>query len=490
MKNFKINIKQIGWVLLLSMIFSTSCKDFLVEDPQNVVAQTNYYSNEQDAIAAVNSIYAWLGSYDFTYGNTAGVYHSTFWVAQGLASDEMNNNQIGASYLDQFATFSFNSENSAVLEMWQMHYKTIFTANIAIARIPGIDMDETLRTRLVNEAKFIRALLYFNLVRMFDKVPLLLEENPPLEPEAASADDIYAQIIKDLTDAENLPASYPAGNGKGRATSGAAKALLAKVYLTMGEYQKCADMTQEVITSEQYALWDNFADVFKISSRNGKEAIFSVSFGDGDGAISFWEVGQFNVRLLPAELSREYSNISNTQGWQVATQNLYDSYSAGDSRKAVTFMTQFANPDGSTTTLDKIYFQKYWDKEADPNAGGSFNDFPVLRYADVLLMNAEANAQLGNFGDANTNLNKVRNRANLTSVDITNKDDFEQEIISERRKEFACEGQRWFDLVRTNTLAEKVQAAKGITPGSDYNLFPIPLRERDLNPNLPQNPGF
>ncbi len=491
MRNNKMkNIKNFCWVLVLISLLLTSCKDFLKEDPQNVVAQNNYYSNEEDAISAVNSIYAWLGSYDFTYGNTAGIYHSTFWVTQGLASDEMNNNQVGSPDLDQLATFSFNSENSQILEIWKMHYKVIFTANIAIARIPKIDMDETMRTRLVNEAKFIRALLYFNLVRMFDKVPLLVNENEPLKPEVSSSNLIYDQIIQDLKDAENLPESYTAGNGKGRATSGAAKSLLAKVYLTLGEFQKTADKAFEVINSSQYELWSDFADVMKLSSRNGKEVVFSVGFGDGDGAISFWEVGQFNVRLLPAELTKEIPEITNTQGWQVATQDLYNSFSSDDSRKAVTFMTQFSKPDGSVVKLDKIYFQKYWDKAADPTAGGSKNDFPVIRYSDVLLMYAEANAQLGDISTANEYLNKVRNRANLSSVSLASKDELLEAILLERRKEFACEGQRWFDLVRTNKLASKVQEAKGITPNSDFNLFPIPLRERDLNANLPQNPGY
>jgi hypothetical protein len=194
--------------------------------------------------------------------------------------------------------------------------------------------------------------------------------------------------------------------------------------------------------------------------------------------------------LLPAELSNEISDISNTHGWQVATSDLHDSFSDEDNRKGETFMTEFTKPDGSVITLDKVYFQKYWDQESEPKGGDSFNDFPVLRYADVLLMYAEANAGLNNFSLANDYLNMVRNRAGLTDVDITGKDEFFETVLSERRKEFACEGQRWFDLIRTGTLAQKVQQAKGITPGTDYNLFPIPLRERDLNKNLPQNPGF
>lgn len=489
MKNSYKAIKSLIGVLFIGATLF-SCKDFLVEDPKDRVALSNYYTTEADAVSAVNSVYAWLGAYDFTYGNTAGIYHSTFWVAQGLASDEMNNNQLGTPNQDQLATFTHNSENSSVLEIWMIHYKNIFTANIAIERIPGIDMDETLKERLVDEAKFIRGLLYFNMVRLYNEVPLLLSEEAPLTPEVATSDEIYAQIIQDLTDAENLPASYPVGSGLGRATSGAAKALLAKVYLTRGEYQKSADKALEVINSNQYQLWENYADVFKLSSRNGKEAIFSVGFGDGDGAISFWEVGQFNVRLLPAELSQEVTGVTNTQGWQVATPHLFNSFASGDERRDVTFMTQINKPDGSVVRLNKIYFRKYWDEAADPTAGGSKNDFPVIRYSDVLLMYAEANAQLGNTAVANTYLNMVRNRAELPSVELSSKETLLEAILLERRKEFAAEGQRWFDLVRTGKLAEKVNEAKGITPGSDYYLFPIPLRERDLNPNLPQNTGY
>lgn len=489
MKNITNKIRLFSCILFIVFV-STSCEDFLEEDPKDRVAITNYYETEDDAISAVNSIYAWLGSYDLAFGNTAGIYHSTFWVTAGLASDEMNNNQVGQPQLDQLATFGYNSENAAVLEMWQIHYKAINTANIAIGRIPDIDMDLNLKDRLVNEAKFLRGLLYFNLVRMFGNVPLLTQETEPLNPESVPSEDIYTQIILDLEAAEALPISYPKGNGLGRATSGAAKALLAKVYLTQGKYQDCVNKAKEVITSNHYDLWDNYSDVFKLANRNGKEAIFSVGFGDAGGAISFWEVGQFNVRLLPAELTQEIPEISNTQGWQVATDYLYNSYDVTDTRREATFMLNFNKKDGTIINLDKIYFQKYWDKDADPTASGSSNDFPVLRYADVLLMYAEACAQVNEFTDANKYLNIVRKRAGLSDLNITNTNDFANVILCERYKEFACEGQRWFDLVRTKQLTSKVNAAKGINPGEKFNLFPIPLRERDLNSNLPQNQGY
>ena len=482
-------------IILAAIITLSSCKKFLEEEPKNVVAVTNYYQNENDAIAAVNAIYSYLNS--TSTGSTAGVYHSTFWVIAGCASDEMINKNVFQPDIDQISKFSTTPNASSLEETWMMHYKAITLANIAIARIPAIEMDPTLRTRLINEAHFLRGLLYFDMVRLFGSIPLVLEEQEPLTPPAASVEDIYTQIIADLTAAEDLPDSYTPGDGRGRATKGAAKSILAKVYLTQQNWQACADKCKEVINSNQYALWDDFADVFKLSSRGGKEAIFSVGFGDAGGAISFWEVGQFNVRLLPPALSVD--GVENAQGWQVPTQNLYNDYDAQDRRRDVTYITQVYNPDGTITTIDP-YIRKYWDSTAEPKGNGSANDYPVIRYADVLLMYAEAENELGNTPEALTYINMIRKRARWdgniersTTPDYVglSQTDFRAAVLNERRLEFVAEGQRWFDLVRTKTLETLVPIAKpGITPQAKHNLFPIPQRELDLNPNLKQNTGY
>src|SRR5882757_1965134 len=172
------------WLLSSLLLLSlSSCKKFLKEDPKNVVAITNYYTTEQDAISAVNSIYAYLNSTGT--GSTAGVYHSSFWITAGLSSDEMQNQQLAAPDLDQLATFTYGSQNGTLQEIWTMHYKAITLANIAIGRIPGITMNTALRSRLVGEAKFLRGLLYFNLVRIFGHIPLVLTEDAPLTPDVA-----------------------------------------------------------------------------------------------------------------------------------------------------------------------------------------------------------------------------------------------------------------------------------------------------------------
>lgn len=487
-------INYIGALLLLAICF-TSCKKFLEEDPQHQVTITNYYKNETDAISAVNSIYSYLNS--TSTGSTAGIYHSTFWVTAGLASDELENNQLGSPQLDALATFTHVPQNAALEEVWAMHYKTITIANIAINRIPQIEMNAALRSRLIGEAKFLRALMYFNLVRMFGEIPLLVEENAPLTPETADVDAIYTQIINDLTDAVAvLPLSYPVGNGRGRATIGSANGLLAKVYLTRKQWQEAANAAKAVIDSQQYELWQDYADVFKLSNRNGKEAVFSVSFGDANGAIIFWEVGQFLVRLLPRELSVE--GVQNSQGWQFPTMYSYNQYENNDRRKAVTFLTEINEASGPAPI--RPYIQKYWDRVAEPTGNETSNDFPVIRYSDILLMYAEANNELDRSDIAHEYINMVRERARFNGTSYENavadysglnKEQFREAVLKERMLEFHTEGQRWFDLVRTNKLEQKVPLAKpGVTPAARNYLFPIPQREVDLNPNLVQNEGY
>lgn len=494
-----IRIKLVAGLLILAWVGSSSCKKFLEEDPKNQVTIQNFYQTESDAITAVNAIYAYLNSVDnfAVGGNTAGVYHSTFWVTVGLASDEMLNNQLGAANFDQLSSFSHTPQNPSMEEIWGMHYKTITLANIAIARIPGISMNTTLRDRLVGEAKFLRGLMYFNLVRMFGEVPLLIEENNPLLPSKATVEAIYEQIVDDLSDAaEALPLSYDAGNGRGRATQGAANAILAKVYLTIRNFEQASIHAKKVIDSQEYELWEDFADVFKLSSRGGREAIFSVGFGDAGGAIIFWEVGQFNVRLLPRELSAE--GIQNAQGWQFPTEHLYNQFEVDDRRRAVTFITEINDPNGAFSI--RPYVKKYWDRTMEPQGNNSSNDFPVIRYADVLLIYAEAQNELGNTDEALDYINIIRKRARFDGSTYANavpdysglnQEQFRDAVLKERMMEFVFEGQRWFDLARTGKLQQLVPLAKpGVVPAQRNYLFPLPQREVDLNPNLGQNQGY
>ena len=478
-----------------------ACKGLLEEDPKDQVFVDNFFQTENDAIAAVNSIYSILNSTS-TAPTFGGVFHSSYWVTSGLASDEMENRIIGANELDQLATFTHRPVNSNLYDIWRNAYKGIANANFAIEGIPTVKMAEATKNRLLGEARFLRGLLYFDLVRLFGDIPLMLRLDAAITPPRSPKADVFAQIADDLEFAkQNLPVSYPAGNGLGRATTGAATGLLAKVYLTQGAWQKCIDECLAVINSGNYGLYEDFADAFKIPNENGKETLFSVGFGTAGNSISFWEVGQFNVRLLPRQLSGAIPGV-NAQGWQVATQNLYDDFEPQDRRREVTFLTTIQNTNGSTTTVEP-HIQKYWDKTTEPLAGNTDHDFPYLRYADVLLMYAEALNELNNgpTPDAYDAVNAVRKRARfngsvalpiLPDLQGLSYQTFKDALLLERRREFVAEGHRWFDLVRFGKLEALVPVAKpGVQPQPFHNLFPVPQGEIDLNPNLlPQNTGY
>ncbi len=477
-----------------------ACQNLLEEDPKDQVFIDNFFQTENDAIAAVNSIYGILNATSSapTFG---GVYFSTYWVATGLASDEMEN-RLPSPDLDQLATFTHTPVNPSLYDFWRLAYKGINNANFAIGGIPKVNAETALKNRLLGEARYLRGMLYFDLVRWFGDVPLILELNGEITPPRNLKAEVYAQIIEDLKFAEqNLPASYTAGNGLGRATRGAATGLLAKVYLTQGEWQKCIDQCNTIINSGKYGLYDDFAEAFRIPNENGKETLFSVGFGTANNSISFWEAGQFNVRLLPRKLSGAIPGV-NAQGWQVATQNLYDSYDPQDRRREVTFLTEINNVDGTTTEVEP-HIQKYWDKIAEPAAGNTEHDFPYLRYPDILLMKAEALNELKNGPDAEAYaaVNQVRKRARfdgttelpiLPDLSGLSYQQFKDALLLERRHEFVAEGQRWLDLVRFGKLQELVPVAKpGVQPAPYHNLFPVPQNEIDLNPNLlPQNQGY
>jgi starch-binding outer membrane protein, SusD/RagB family len=500
---FSKYIKILSILLLLFIV--TSCSDFLEEKPKDRISTSNYYTTEEDAISAVRAIYAYFNSQ--SEGLLVGIYTQVLWATVGLASDEMKNNQAGNSGAEQLSSFVHNPQTGDLYSNWTMHYQALKVANIAIERIPKIQMNEARRTDLVNEARFLRGLLYFNLVRLYGRVPLLIKEDEPLYPSVAEVTDIYAQIIADFTAAENLPSKFP--EGRGRASKGAAKALLAKVYLTMAgnplndktKYELAATKAKEVIDMGADYGWGTtgpaFGDMFKIVNRGlpASESIFTVGFGTtgtGGGNIIFWETGQFHVALLPSQLVTA-GITSNTLGWRVPTQALADSYAPEDLRRNVTVFNEFT-PDGKPkVAFDKYYFKKYWDT-SDPNELAALEDdqdFRVIRFADVLLMYAEVLNELDRTNEAYQYINKVRNRAGLADLSGLTKDQFRDKVLEERKLELACEGHRWFDLVRTGALEKYVPIAKpGLVPTKTHYLFPIPQRERDINKNLPQNEGY
>ncbi len=478
---------------MLFVLSLSSCVD-LDESPKSNLTTNRFYSNESDAIAAVNAIYHRMST------STAGMLQSGVLFNRQLMMYEMATDDYNAgprtrnAQVVELSKLNHSASNIAIEYAWEYTYEAINLANIAIDRIARIsksNISVKTQQRLINEAKFLRGWNYFNLVRWHGKVPLILHEtttldNETIHPKQSSEEDIYKQIISDFTDAENLPApGQYTGSDIGRATSGAAKAFLIKVYLTREEWQKAADKAKELIGLNWYDLFEDYADVFNPKTKNGKEHIFSEQF-EGAAGYTSHRLAQ-TIAPNEAPFNGDYVDAPNHNS------GLFESFSGNDTRKYVTFVKELADPvTGKVVTLSEVHFNKYWDKTVPYDQTKSSVNVPILRYSDVLLMYAEALNELGNQSDAYTYIDKVRTRAKIdllkTVASSLSKDAFRDSIFQERRKEFALEYQRWFDLARrgSDEYIKALKAAGKNNVAARHIHFPLPQRELDLNPNLYQ----
>ncbi|SHL24437.1 Starch-binding associating with outer membrane [Chitinophaga jiangningensis] len=472
---------------LLAVVLS-ACSS-LDENPKAIISSDNFYKNEAQADAAV------VASYRKLYETGQSLYNSLFQIGVEMATDDYEAGpRARNAHVRAISGLTHDASNDRMEQLWKQSYDGINTANLAIDKITAITKEniaEDARARLINEAKFLRALHYFNLVRWFGGVPLILHTPASLDPSAlyvakSTESAVYAQIVKDLQDAENLPA--PAATGVGRANSGAAKSLLAKVYLTQQNWQQAAAKSKEVIDKNWYALFDNFADVFAVNKKNGKEHIFSAQF-QGNAGYQGNSLGSRSAANEVPGINGDYADALHKQG------GLYESFSNTDTRKAVTFITQMTSPvDGKLYTFDP-HFNKYYDPAVVGNQGQSSVNLPIIRYADVLLIYAEALNEInhGPNAEAYTYIDQVRTRAGIPKLADAapglGVDAFRDSIFQERRKEFVYEHQRWFDLVRRGPdYYVRVLKAAGKTLAAPRHVhFPTPQRELNLNPNLKQD---
>lgn len=486
-------MQRIYLLLFITGSLTVSCNK-LQEDPNSIITAPQFYKTESDARAAVAAVYSTLNS------DPAGdfpMYGRNMNLLTGNGSDDQvfspsnTNPDVRA-----LGTATYVATNDRVKKNWQQHYYGISRANVAIDNIPNIPIDTALRARLVREAKFIRALLYFNLVRFHGDVPLILHDPTTtdvnkLKVPRTSKDSVYQQIIADLADAVNLPRAY-SGADKGRATSGAAHGLLAKVYVTRRRWTAALSELQQVINGGYgYDLFDNYLDAFQKATKNGKEHIFSVQFETNLGAknsiqnLSSGNFNSFNVAVYPGDIP--------------ADSTLYQLFDENDTRRSVTFFTQLFNAaTGKVVNFGAPRFAKFIDYSLSPltNQAQSGINNPVLRYADILLLYAETLNEIngGPTADAYTAINRVRSRAHVENLSPgLNQPAFREAVFLERRKEFIQEGNRWFDLSRRGgtylyDALKKLPAKTGAAVKD--TLYPIPQSERDLNPLLSQNPGW
>ena len=451
-----------------------------------------------------------------------GVYSPLQWLNQvvpigDIASDNAVTGGEGASdvlSLQQIDDFTHYPINSTIADIWQVSYEGINRANYMhqykAKNIAGEAVDFNGKNALYGEVYFLRAYYYFTLVKMFGDVPLFADRRLSLAdsrtlPRSSQA-DVYKQIELDLTNAISvLPVVQ---TDKGRITKGAAQALLGKVYLYQKKYAEAGSMLENVITSGVYSLVADPASVYLQSGENGPEAVFEIQYSNGQGTYDWghvtrgqgnYAVQQCGVRGLNGSAAMPYN-----AGWStnLPTQNLAGAYTAGDKRKAATILDiqayKNANPSYNITYQvapyknTGLYNQKYLPRKGETSGQvelNYLNNQRVLRYADVLLMAAEAFNKTSNDVKAQTYLNLVRRRAfgdNLHDITSTGAVLYDA-ILNERRLELAMDGERFFDLVRTGKAAT-VLGPLGFVAGK-HELFPIPQGEIDLS-GLTQNPGY
>ena len=470
--------------LLLGLVSLTlwGCQDDYLDVLPNAPTPDIALSDPAVAPEVVNAIYDIMQDFNFDTFPYYGVSE--------IASD---NSDKGSSpgdtgtYQKDMDQFTFDPTTAAFANLWTLHFQAIARANQAMGFLETLDIDTDLKNRLMGEAKFLRALFYFRLAQMFGGVPLIAKTPDPTNIDEINATlvratlpDTYAFIEQDLTDAvAALPnkSDYPATD-LGRATKGAALSLLAKVNLYEENWQEAQDLSQQVITSAQYELEPDFIDIFKQSHENGPESIFEIQ---GRGAEPQDGPGDYYIT--------QGARGAGGWGWGFNTpsENLVNSFENGDERLAATVIfrgdTLYDDrPVNPNADNERYNYKAYLDQ----SFAASEKNVPLLRYAEVLLIHAEASAQLGDMAAAQTSLDKVRMRAELPVVPATL-----DNIYKERRAELAMENDRLYDLRRTGRAAAVLNAAGIPYVSPKHDLYPIPQAQIDIsNGLLTQNPGY
>ena len=470
---------------------SSSCSDFLEQNPQTDLSENDFYKTADDILSAVNGAYSSLQEGDI-YGN---------WYVFGEIPSDNTRNQLSGSVTTQneFDQFYIDTQNSMIANFWKAAYKVINRTNTILGRIDGIEINTELANRYKLECKFIRALMYFNLVRVYGDVPLVLKEisiSESYDILREPKENVYNQIIADLKEAQDLPVSYSTAED-GRATQGAAKALLANVYMTLHKYAEAETILAEIINSGRYSLLENtpgslnidgYKNVFSPVNHNSKEGIFEIQFLKG----GYGEGSNYANNFAPENSGTNVVAVGGTGGNNIPEMDIYNAYEEGDLRRDFSMSLGYYDNRKNNEWVESRYVCKFMDVPYQNNDAS--NNYPVIRYADVILMYAEALNQNGKTAEACKYLNMTRRRGfgyqttETSPVDLqtTDKAQFALMVEQERRVELAFENHRWFDLIRTGRAVE-VMRSKGFSLNETNLICPIPQKQIDVNPKLTQN---
>ena len=477
-------------IALLGFSFS-SCSDFLEQNPQTDLSENDFYKTADDILSAVNGAYSSLQEGDI-YGN---------WYVFGEIPSDNTRNQLSGSVTTQneFDQFYIDTQNSMIASFWKAAYKVINRTNTVLGRIDGIEINAELANRYKLECKFIRALMYFNLVRVYGDVPLVLKEisiSESYDILREPKENVYNQIIADLKEAQGLPVSYSTAED-GRATQGAAKALLADVYMTLHKYAEAETILAEIINSGRYSLLENtpgslnidgYKNVFSPVNHNSKEGIFEIQFLKG----GYGEGSNYANNFAPENSGTNVVAVGGTGGNNIPEMDIYNAYEEGDLRRDFSMSLGYYDNRKNNEWVESRYVCKFMDVPYQNNDAS--NNYPVIRYADVILMYAEALNQNGKTAEACKYLNMTRRRGfgyqttETSPVDLqtTDKAQFALMVEQERRVELAFENHRWVDLIRTGRAVE-VMKSKGFSLNETNLICPIPQKQIDVNPKLTQN---
>jgi hypothetical protein len=514
-----MRLKSLPLVAALTIVLALGCTDFLTEEPEDFFGPDNFPATEGDLKLALGGIDNWYS------GGTNQPYFIRGWpmITEVPSDQTVYQRPTDASRYEQ-DTYTFGPTNEWLWRVWRQIYGAINQANILIERLPQVTAPQAVKDRYLGAFMFHRAFNHFNAVRVWGSVPLM---RAPLDFAAvplvtrAPIESVYAAIATDLEEAATLlPLRWPDAltPDDGRPTQGAALAMLADVYMNMSgalvnenHWADAARAAKAVIDSARYTLVPNFADLWLIRNKNGPEHIYSIQF-EGTGR------NLFTSQSRPAGIGIE----SGINYWYT-TPEFMNSFNATDARKGPTFLTRVNVPTGCTTGVpgcttyrydslpgsfgDKRargvdfqqpfpYYGKFYDADGSiANNNGRTNlNWPIYRFADVLLMFAEAeNEANGPTAPAYTAINRVRTRAALPNLTAgLTQAQFRDSVRQERSWELAFESKRLFDLKRWGTfysvLSTDRVAKIGIQP---YHVFlAIPQREIDLAPGLGQNPAY
>lgn len=471
-------------IFFLLILTLTACQDILEKEPLGRLDAGSFFQSAADARQAINAAYEPL----LFNNNNANFY----WAMGVVTSDDAvaggDGSRPGIVEMD-FLTYTPRTQE--LNDFWRVNYAGITQCNTVLEEVPEIEMDEALKDRILGEALFLRAYYYFLLAQVFGDVPLLTEVLPPDElkvPQTPIA-DIYDQIISDCEEAAGLLPVQHSGDDTGRATRGAAYALAAKTQLYRENWEGVLDYVQRIKDLNTYALVPDYGDNFRKGTQNNSESV--------------WEIQHANLELGVGNfLNQWWSSRKYGEGYGFAevTQEFLDAFEPGDPRRPFNvainndpYFELIYKPSFSSTGYGPVkYLQS--DSVVTQKADGDIN-YGAIRYAEVLLWEAEALAELGRVQEAQAPLEEVRARARAMSDDpektlppITTADQQEmiEHIRHERRVELGFEMHRFFDLVRWDIAG---QVLEGFQPGK-HERFPLPQIELDLNPQLTQNPGY